>query len=790
MKQIILLIAIICLSSVVFGAFPSSGNTYYWSLDNTLTDCKSLDTLTNNGAEYTASGKINGAYFNEEGDSDYLSSSTHDHLDGLTSATISMWLYSDSLPNSYNTFLSSWKTHSDSNFVGFVENDQTLYGNFFNVDGNAAGGYFSTTLDNDIWTHIVFVYNGSNKVKLYKNGVLAETIAGINSFTGKALRSLSEGNYFRIGAQNGYSRYWDGLVDELGIWNRVLSADEISDLYNSGNGVTGCILPQNISFRGYNFFNKSQIPNLNLTVVNSSGTFRYSTTNGVITTAINIARQQNITLYSKDYVNSHTISVISPNYSLSYNKSFYQTALNVYSNVADVTVNVSYNGISNVSTYSGKSKVYYLNENNTYSIKLSKSGHILNTFTYSSSNGGAYLYNVYLMPNFTFSVMDEVSPSYNQPLQIIFNVNNVNFSYNDLNATLYYNNTLYTPLKTSSVSQVIFNTSVNVPTVLTPSTVNIIYALNYRGQYYNVSREQTILPLTMDVCDGKVGWTKVLNLSFIDEESLLPSGDTNANINLKLNHILNKTYGLSLSGSNNYSLCVNNITNDLILDLRMEYWGENYSNRKYYLANYELDNITDQINVYNIKNDTASDIILTVYDSSTSQIVPNAYVKILRYYPQESNKSSAGYYTVEIEKTDNNGETSAKMVLADVWYKFIVEYPAGTVRLNTDIQKILSTDISLGIRTSSNPLLKYDNLLKTSGDVSCTKSSKTCRFTWSSTTNVVQRGELKVYEFTGYTKRLIHSTYADSPAATLSYTIPTNTSGRRFIAEGWIYSED
>ncbi len=30
---------------------------------------------------------------------------------------------------------------------------------------------------------------------------------------------------------------WDGLIDEIGIWDRALTDDEISDLYNDGEGL-------------------------------------------------------------------------------------------------------------------------------------------------------------------------------------------------------------------------------------------------------------------------------------------------------------------------------------------------------------------------------------------------------------------------------------------------------------------------------------------------------------------------------------------------------------------------
>ena len=32
-------------------------------------------------------------------------------------------------------------------------------------------------------------------------------------------------------------RYFDGLIDQAALWNRVLTAEEITTLYNGGNGL-------------------------------------------------------------------------------------------------------------------------------------------------------------------------------------------------------------------------------------------------------------------------------------------------------------------------------------------------------------------------------------------------------------------------------------------------------------------------------------------------------------------------------------------------------------------------
>jgi hypothetical protein len=41
----------------------------------------------------------------------------------------------------------------------------------------------------------------------------------------------------RILAENAALHHWDGLIDEVGIWSRALSSNEVSQLYNNGDGL-------------------------------------------------------------------------------------------------------------------------------------------------------------------------------------------------------------------------------------------------------------------------------------------------------------------------------------------------------------------------------------------------------------------------------------------------------------------------------------------------------------------------------------------------------------------------
>lgn len=80
------------------------------------------------------------------------------------------------------------------------------------------------------WHHVIFTFDGGIP-KMYVNNVeKALTVVGVPA------SSLPYGNNFYIGAGPETSRYANGLIDEVAIWDRVLTSDERAELYNAGAG--------------------------------------------------------------------------------------------------------------------------------------------------------------------------------------------------------------------------------------------------------------------------------------------------------------------------------------------------------------------------------------------------------------------------------------------------------------------------------------------------------------------------------------------------------------------------
>jgi hypothetical protein len=108
----------------------------------------------------------------------------------------------------------------------YVYNDNKLY-----LDINT--NYYSTitALTANVWYQISITYDGTN-YKLYINGTLNITIT-----TAAPIWGTTGSNVVYIGRYFGSTGYhFNGKIDAVSTWTRALTASEVTELYNSGNG--------------------------------------------------------------------------------------------------------------------------------------------------------------------------------------------------------------------------------------------------------------------------------------------------------------------------------------------------------------------------------------------------------------------------------------------------------------------------------------------------------------------------------------------------------------------------
>jgi len=205
-----------------------------WTVLNMPFEGGSNGTFTKDYSGYGNNGTVVGATWNSTGGYDgkgayeFNAVSTNKITianqvlaENITSFTISAWIKAN---NKTATFYPAIYNHNwCSSKIGYLmfyltATKQVLFG----VSTTGCGQYtVAAAITDDTWTYIVGVYNGTDS-SIYKNGIFVNKYAG-----GVPQMNTSSGGGDAFGGG------LNGSIDELQIFNRPLSAQEISAIYNN-----------------------------------------------------------------------------------------------------------------------------------------------------------------------------------------------------------------------------------------------------------------------------------------------------------------------------------------------------------------------------------------------------------------------------------------------------------------------------------------------------------------------------------------------------------------------------
>lgn len=216
---------------------PTNGLVGWWPFNGNANDESGTgNNGTINNATLTTDrfGQANKAYsFN--GNSSYIEV-LHNSSQNLSNAvSFSLWINPpDYTTNNNQTRIPLSKMRTINTYgIGFetVDGIGSCCGPQFFANNNTGSGglnYEDTvTLVASSWTHLVGTYDGST-LKLYKNAVLLGSVTGVLN-----LSSTIQNLYFGREGSNAPSNYYKGLIDDIGFWNRALTQQEVTALYNS-----------------------------------------------------------------------------------------------------------------------------------------------------------------------------------------------------------------------------------------------------------------------------------------------------------------------------------------------------------------------------------------------------------------------------------------------------------------------------------------------------------------------------------------------------------------------------
>lgn len=581
---------------------------------------------------------------------------------------------------------------------------------------------------------MVTMVANSSEMKWYLNGVLNTTISLLNY-------AWSDNNLHLWERDNGVSDLTVGGFDEFGIWNKVLTPSEITELYNGGSGLDyggvptvpsvniDLISPEDeaaLSVIGTNFTVNYSVANANLT----NATYYLWNSTGLFNNSVFVLITGNTTNSSIGYIDDFVLG------------DYEWNVLACYSNI----------------TFSNCS---FANNNYSFGVGASIDVENYNNNTYETSSE-TFITNLTLLSGTNF-----------------------------YDAQIDYNGTLYegTIIDLGGGNYSI-NAALDIPLI---NVVSLLYDWHWKLTYekadgtfvfQNLStHEQNVSQISLFTSTCTAGENLTLNFTSYDEGDLSMIADFGFYATFEYwlgTGSIRKNISVSNSSvEDNIFFCIypNNYT--YYSDAKIQYEKTGFIKRSHYLINSSLTNTTNALGLYLLNSSASTSFIINIIDEVQFPVT-NAYIYIQRYYP-----GSGIFHTVEMGRTDSSGNTIGHFEAETEDYKIIV-FKEGVILYESDMQKVFcgETPCTLNFQIQAAAPTVWQNigdLANLIWSLTYNEVTKFWIYTYVDTSGTTNFGRLLVYTEGGKGRIIICNKTDTSSAATLT----CNVTGY----EGTIYAE-
>jgi len=208
----------------------------YWKMDEasgSALDAHGSNTLTPDGGGTIGSsaGKISTARILTAANSQSFSISDNASVSlGDIDCTIIGWFKATTLPT-FDFVSKDIETGSDREYLVGYNGSRMRFGVF-----SAAGAFTQIVantfgaLSTGTWYHVAAWHDSVNNILGISVNGTSDTVSYSSGIRDAAAR-------FAIGSRGANANRLDGLVDEIGLWKRMLTPTERANIYNSGSGL-------------------------------------------------------------------------------------------------------------------------------------------------------------------------------------------------------------------------------------------------------------------------------------------------------------------------------------------------------------------------------------------------------------------------------------------------------------------------------------------------------------------------------------------------------------------------
>ena len=219
---------------------PTSGLVGWWPFNGNANDeSGNGNNGTVNGAMLTSdrNGNANKAY-SFDGNADFINCGNNSSVNISGSITLSSWILANNFNNDHGIISKMNTSGNNSGVCAYNLVTSSAFSiaplNKLRWD-NSCNFLYSDAITINNWIHVVVTFDNTNsEKKIYINGLLSAS-----NFSPQSSITLTSDNLY-IGAHqpsNVANWSWDGKLDDIGIWNRVLTTCEIQNLFTSTSPV-------------------------------------------------------------------------------------------------------------------------------------------------------------------------------------------------------------------------------------------------------------------------------------------------------------------------------------------------------------------------------------------------------------------------------------------------------------------------------------------------------------------------------------------------------------------------
>jgi hypothetical protein len=213
---------------------PTNGLVGYWPFNgNAYDESGNGNNGVNDGAILTSDrfGNSNFAYHFDGVSFITILNSQIFHFGTVNNFSTNIWFNRQSVNDNWHVIM-SYACPNSGGIGGFQLGTTTNLNLEFGLDASAI--YNGGNINNSSWHMLTATFDRQiDVIKIYQDGQYIGSISVIDSYS---YTPTCNPNILIGGERNYWSQYYfNGDIDDIGIWNRALTDQEITNLYNSAN---------------------------------------------------------------------------------------------------------------------------------------------------------------------------------------------------------------------------------------------------------------------------------------------------------------------------------------------------------------------------------------------------------------------------------------------------------------------------------------------------------------------------------------------------------------------------